>query len=166
MYGMNIFEEINMSVDWHMVYWGIMNGMLNKDIAQDYVCKKIEQDECISDEECELSWKSDDIVYILETIEKIPGFLDEFDVLTDEAKEKIQTAIIIYLRKTENDILKLFEQVDILYADMGYPQDMNKCISYMPVDDDYAIRTLEENRKNLLNEIDNYIKKQKEKYNI
>lgn len=37
MYGIDIFENINMPIDWYMVYWGIKNGVLRVDVAQDYV---------------------------------------------------------------------------------------------------------------------------------
>ena len=39
MYGIDIFENINMSIDWYMVYWGIKNEILGVNIAQDYVCR-------------------------------------------------------------------------------------------------------------------------------
>lgn len=166
MYGIDIFDNIKMSVDWYMVYWGIKNKILNVDIAKDYVCRKMEQDDIVSEEELELAWKSDDLVEILENIEQIPQFQNSLDENMIEAKNKIRVAIIIFLRKTENDIAKLIEKTDMVYADFDYPQDMEKFISYMPIADEYISteHPLEDNRKYLLNKLDAFINEQVEKY--
>lgn len=166
MYGIDIFDNIKMSVDWYMVYWGIKNKILNVDIAQDYVCRKMEQDDVVSEEELELAWKSDDLVEILENIEQIPLFQNNLDENLIEAKNKIRVAIIIFLRKTENDIAKLIEKTDMVYADFDYPQDMENFISYMPIADEYisAKHSWEDNRKYLLNKLDIFIDEQVEKY--
>lgn len=168
MYGIDIFENIKMPIDWYMIYWGIKNGILSADIAQDYVCRKMEQDEDVLDEESELSWKSEDLTSVLETIEKIPKFLDKIEENMKQAKEKVRIAIIIFLRQTEKDSSKLFEQIDMVYANFDYPEDMEKFISYMPIDGEYisADHSLEENRCYLLSQLDDYISRQVEKYQL
>lgn len=168
MYGIDIFENIKMHIDWYMIYWGIKNGILSVNIAQDYVCRKMEQDEAVSDEESELSWKSEDLTSVLETIEKIPKFLDNIEENMKQAKEKVRIAIIIFLRQTEKDSSKLFEQIDMVYANFDYPEDMEKFISYMPIDGEYIStdHSLEENRCYLLSQLDGYISRQVEKYQL
>ena len=141
-----------------MVYWGIKNGVLRVDVAQDYVCRKIEQDETVSDEESELSWKSEERISVLETIENN----------IEKAKEKVRIAIIIFVRQTEKDSAKLFEQIDMIYADFDYPEDMEKFISYMPMSGDYNPKehSVEENRGYLQSQLDAYISVQVKKFQL
>ena len=106
MYGIDIFENINMSIDWYMVYWGIKNEILGVNIAQDYVCRKMEQDETLLDEEIELSWKSEDTASVLDIIEKMPQFLDAIEENMEKAKEKVRIAIIMFLIQTEKEVTK------------------------------------------------------------
>lgn len=168
MYKIDIFESINMPIDWYVVYWGIKNKILSVDTAQDYACRKIEEGEIGSEEELELSWKVDDLIDVLETIEKIPGFQNDMEENMEKAKEKIRTAIIVFYRKTEKDVAKLFEQIEMVYANFDYPQDMENFISYMPMDDEYVSEkhSLEENRNHLLKNLDYYICEQAEKYEL
>ena len=42
----------------------------------------------------------------------------------EKAKEKVRIAIIMFLRQTEKDVSKLFEQIDMVYANFNYPEDM------------------------------------------
>ena len=168
MYGIDIFENINMSIDWYMVYWGIKNEILGVNIAQDYVCRKMEQDETLLDEEIELSWKSEDTASVLDIIEKMPQFLDAIEENMEKAKEKVRIAIIMFLRQTEKDVSKLFEQIDMVYANFNYPEDMEKFITYMPMDAEYISKdhSIEENIRYLLSQLDNYISKQVQKYKL
>ncbi|NLK76255.1 MAG: DUF2247 family protein [Clostridiales bacterium] len=168
MYGIDIFENINMPIDWYMVYWGIKNGVLRVDVAQDYVCRKIEQDETVSDEESELSWKSEDRISVLETIEKIPNFFNDIENNIEKAKEKVRIAIIIFVRQTEKDSTKLFEQIDMIYADFDYPEDMEKFISYMPMSGEYNPKehSVEGNREYLQSQLDAYISVQVKKFQL
>lgn len=168
MFKIDIFESIKMPIDWYVVYLGIKNNILSIDTAQDFACRTIEENELVSEEELELSWKSDDLINVLETIEKIPEFQKDIEENMEEAKERIYTAIIVFFRKTEKDIAKLFEQIEIVYADFDYPQDMDNFISYMPITDGYIPEehSLEENKSHLLKNLDYYICKQAEKYKL
>lgn len=168
MYKIDIFESINMPIDWYVVYWGIKNKILSVDTAQDYVCRKMEKDKAVSEEELELSWKVDNLIDVLEIIEKIPKFQNNIEENMEKAKEKIRVAIIIFYRKTEKDVAKLFAQIEMIYAEFDYPQDMENFISYMPMDDEYILKehSLEENRSHLLKKLDCYICEQVKKYKL
>ena len=168
MYEINIFDNINMQIDWYMVYWGIKNKILSLSVAQDYACKRVEIENSISEEELELSWKSDDLVEILETIEKIPEFQCCNEEKLNRAKDKVRIAIIMYLRKTELDIVALLEKIDMIYADFDYPIDMEKFISYMSIDDkDIQVKhSIDENRRYLLEKLDLFIKEQMQKFEL
>lgn len=72
------------------------------------------------------------------------------------------------MRQTEKDVSKLCEQIDMVYANFNYPEDMEKFITYMPMDAEYIStdHSIEENRCYLLSQLDNYISKQVEKYKL
>lgn len=168
MYGINIFGNIKMPLDWYIVYYGIKNNILSIDTAQEYACRKMEKNEQMSEEEVELSWKTDNLLDVIDLIERIPGIQDDLEKNIQIAKDKIRIAIILYLRKSEMDTAKLFEQIDMIYADFDYPEDMEKFISYMPINDEYVPteHSLEENRNYLLCKLDSFINEQVKKYQL
>lgn len=168
MYGINIFDKIKMPLDWALIYYGIKNEILSIDIAQEFACRKLEHDEQMSEEELVLSWNSNNRLDVLELIEKILEIQGNVDESIEKAKDKFRIAIIIHLRNTEKDVTKLLEQLNITYADFGYPVDMEKFISYMPNNDEYisANHTFEDNRSYLLSKVDDFIDRQVEKYQL
>jgi len=168
MYGINIFDKIKMPLDWAIVYYGINNNILDIDIAQEFSCRKLENDEQLSEEELELCWNLNNRLDVLELIEKVLDSQGNAEESLEKAKDKIRIAIIIYLRETENDKAKLLEQIDMVYADFDYPKDMDHFISYMPVCEDFFSKncTIEDNRNYLLSKLDNFIEVQKKKYQL
>ena len=166
MYGLDIFDNIEMSLDWYIIYYGIKNNILDMEVAQEYVLRKMEKDEPVLQEEIELSWKISNQLDVLYLIEQIPEFHMNSEKRMGVAKNKIQIAIIMSLRKNEKDITKLFQRIDMVYADFDYPEDMEKIISYMPISDGYlsAEHTPEDNENRLLRKIDSFICEQITKY--
>ena len=55
MYGINIFNNIKLALDWYIIYYGIKHNLLGIESAREYVFKKIEEKEALSDEELELA---------------------------------------------------------------------------------------------------------------
>ncbi len=167
MYKIDIFDRISMKLDWYMVYYGISNNMLDIDVAQEFACRKLMNTEEVK-EELELSWGESNRLDVLELIAKMLKTQHEDDKNMEEAKEKLRTAIIIFLRDSEKDVVKMLDKIDITYAEFGYPEDMEKFISYMPVpmDDKDILEqcTVEDSRKYLLNNLDKFIERQKRKY--
>ena len=168
MYGINIFDKIKMPIDWAIVYYGINNEILSIDIAQEFACRKLEHGEQMSEEEFELTWNSKNRLDVLELIEKILDIQGNVDESIEKAKDKIRIAIIIYLRDAEKDTTRLLKQIDIIYADFGYPIDMENFISYMPNNDEYipSNHTFEDNRNYILSKLDDFIDKKIEKYHL
>lgn len=151
-----------------MVYYGIKHNILSIDIAQEFVCRKLEHDEPISPKELELAWHFDNSLDVLELIDEILGVQKNMDECMEKATEKIRIAIIILLRDTEKDIAKLLEQINVVYSQFAYPADMEEFVSYMPAATDYipSQHTLEDNRNYLLSKLDCFIDKQMEKYQL
>ena len=157
-----------MPIDWAMIYYGIENHIFDINIASEYACRLLEYRNQISDEELELIWNSNNRLEVLEMIEKIFDHQGNTEENNHRAKDKIRVAIIIYLRKTIKDKEKLLEQIEKIYADFGYPEDMEKFIIYMPSCDEYIPEnhTIEDNRNHLISSLDDFIKKQQEKYQL
>ncbi|MBQ3600183.1 MAG: DUF2247 family protein [Lachnospiraceae bacterium] len=168
MYGISIFDKTKIQLDWAIIYYGINNDILSIDIAQEFACRKLEHDEQMVEEELELSWSSNERLDVLELLERILDIQGNVEESLKNAKDKIRIAIIIYLRETEKDIVKLLEQMDMIYADFGYPVDMEKFISYMPIDENYipSQSTIKERRNYLISKLDNFINEQLEKYQL
>ncbi len=166
MYGIDIFNNIKISLDWYVVYHGIKENLLDLQVAREFVLRKMERNEEVSDEELELSWESKSQLDVLETIEKISNLqLDDAEKMKI-AKNKIRIAIVVNLRNCEVNSSRLFQKMDMVYADFDYPEDMESFISYMPVKDNYiaAEHTQEENEHRLLNNLDLFIHEQLKQY--
>lgn len=128
MYGINIFDGIRMPLDWATVYCGINSNLLSIDIAHEFACRKLEHGEQMTEEELELSWNSNNRLDVLGLLEKILNMQGNVDENVKNAKDKICTAIVIYMRDTERDMIRLLEQISIIYAKFDYPADMEKFI--------------------------------------
>lgn len=56
---------------------------------------------------------------------------------------------LFFLHKSEKNIVKPIEKTDMIYADFGYPHDMERFILYMSADDGYSINKVVEKTKKL-----------------
>lgn len=168
MYGIDIFDNIKMTLDWHIIYFGIKHDFLNMDIAKTFVYRKIECNDHVSEEELDLAWNFSNKLDILECIEKILSVYEKTDSCFEIAKDKIRIAIIIHLYDVEKNVNKLFELIEAVYADFDYPVDMECFIPYMPVNDEYisSQHNYEENINYLLFKLNTFIDEQVKKYQL
>lgn len=168
MYGINIFDRIRMPLDWAIVYCGINSNLLSIDIAHEFACRKLENGEQMSEEELELSWNSNNRLDVLELLEKILNMQGNVDENVKNAKDRIRTALIIYMRDTEKDLIRLLEQIAIIYAEFDYPTDMENFIIYMPNNDDHirSYKTHDDNKKLLLCKLDAFIENKVKEYQL
>ena len=159
MYKLDIFDNINVKPDYYILYYGIKNKIIEEESAADYVCRKMENDEPVSEEEVMLTWGTEDVLEILEGL--IESSSDQSNI-SNNVMPIIRLAVIVYERANEKNINRLLEKTDMLYADFGYPLDMESFVTYMPLPDyDASKHTLEENQKHLLDNLDKFIEKQK-----
>lgn len=166
MYNLDIFYNVQLFIDWCVIYYGIKNDLLFVETAEEYAISKLECDKKLSAEELELCWSINNKRDILEKIENIPDFNFNFPKKEEIAKNKIRIAILNDLRIHEKSTEILLQKVEMVYAKFGYPKDMDEVIAYMPVMDDYvpSEHTKEENQKRLLNKLDNFISKELNQY--
>lgn len=168
MYGINIFDDIKMPLDWSMLYYGINNNVFDIDVAKEFIYRKLANAENVLEEELDIFWSANSRLDVLDLLKKILEINGNEKENMETAKEKIRTAIIIHLRETEKNIENLLGQIDMIYANFDYPFDMEKFISYMPNTDGYVStnRTIEENRNYLLCKLDDFIKEKIAKYHL
>ncbi len=168
MYGIDIFDNIKMTLDWNIVYYGIKCDFLSIDTAKKFAYRKIECNDQVSEEELELAWNLTNKLDILECIEKILSDSDKTDSSLKVVKDKIRIAIIIYLYDTEKNTNKLFDLIEVIYADFDYPMDMESFIPYMPTNDKYipSQHSYEENMNYLLSKLKTFIDEQVKKYQL
>ena len=168
MYSLALFDNIQMPLDWYLLYFCIENDFLNPKVASEYLSRKINNNEDLSDSENDIlfleQFGKNEVLYL---IRKHLNILPDFDNKIDIAKDKTKFAIITYLRLTENNVSNLLEKIEYLYANLNYPQDMESFIYYMPIDENIAksFKNHEDYQNNLLKNIDNFIFKKAKKYN-
>lgn len=167
MYSLALFDNIQVPLDWYILYFCIEKDLLNPKAASEYLFRKINNNEDLSNNENDILFLEQfDKNEVLDLIRKHLNILPNFDNKIDIAKDKTKFAIIAYLRLTENNISNLFEKIEYLYADLNYPQDMESFIYYMPIDENIAkdFKTIEDYQNNLLRNIDNFIFEKSKKY--
>ena len=168
MYSLALFDNIQMPLDWYLLYFGIENNFLNPKVASEYLFRKINNNENLSDSENDILFLEQfDKNEILDLIRNNLNILPNFDNKIDIAKDKTKFAIIAYLRLTENNISHLLEKIEYLYANLNYPQDMESFIYYMPIDENIAknFKNPEDYQNNILRNIDIFLKEKAKKYN-
>ena len=105
---------------------------------------------------------------VLEIIERILGSAVMNEEKIKEAENRVRISILIFLRQTIQDIALLLEKIELVYAEFEYPEDMDRFITYMPVQDEveYVTNSVDDSRRYLLNNFDLFIEQQKEKYKL
>ena len=96
---------------------------------------------------------------VLNALNKFSELSKNFDENILIAKEKTKFAIISYLRKHENNLSILFDEIDNLYANLDYPEDMENFVSYMPADENIS-KNFQNNKDfelNILKNIDMFL---------
>jgi Uncharacterized protein conserved in bacteria len=131
---------------WKELIWGQRNRIIrNKDIIE-YAKNVLEEDIKRFDEVLELSIADED-----EDIASLLVQLANLDkVETDEAiQEKWRYAILLDLYNNQDSYDNVYENIENIYADFDYQEDMASFIGYMPSS---SGRSIEESWKMYLND--------------
>lgn len=155
MYDLKIFDDINIEIDWYSLYYGVKNDILNVNTIVDYATRKVEQGKN-SVEELDILIETYNKAELIEQVEKIIDF-KAMDAMI-KGKEKVRIAILANLRKKKLDLEIFFQEIENVYADFGYPSDMESFISYMPASSELRLNCSKiENQMDMLEKFDCFI---------
>ena len=160
MYQTVIFNEVQIPLDWFIIYFCIENDFFNPNVIDEYLMQKIDTGNILSNDESSLLLLDrSNKETVLNALNKFSELSKNFDENILIAKEKTKFAIISYLRKHENNLSILFDEIDNLYANLDYPEDMENFVSYMPIDENIS-KNFQNNKDfelNILKNIDMFL---------
>ena len=164
-----MLDESNLSYSWKTIYVGISTNILECTEISNYAIKLMSEDNYKDDEFInELSWGiegilKDEVLIKMRMNLGLENITDDSEEWRAE-KQKLRYILLNNLRNTIRNDGELLEKVEEVYAEFGYPQDMESFISYMPTNDDYdpSIHTLEENNNHLKELFFVFLEKEKE----
>lgn len=150
---------------WDVICWGIEKDFIGSHTAIDYANEVIENMEA----------KDASVIVellILETINKNEVLPLVYRLITEEEKQEIDAMkrlryiVLDEIRKNEQG-RELLSKAEEVFADFGYPSDMNSFIGYMPIENsDYNPdeHTQEENECRLIEELDSFLEREKRQW--
>jgi len=169
----DMLDKSGIDYDWRTLYVGINVNLVECNELTTYALKIMDDDKYEDDEFInELAWGIEDNLKG-EILTKM--FLKfNFDMLTPESTnweleiEKLRYTILNYLRNTIKDNNELLSEIEEVYADFNYPQDMEEFIPYMPVKSNCKLSTnsIEDNNKRMINNLDNFLVLEKKKIDV
>ncbi|URZ03810.1 DUF2247 family protein [Clostridium felsineum] len=165
--GVDMLDKSGVDYDWRTLYVGISINLVECNELITYALKmmddgKYEEDELIN----ELAWGIEDNLKDEILTKMLLKF--NFDMLIPESTSwkleirKLRYVILNYLRSTIEDDNELLRKIEEVYADFNYPQDMEGFISYMPVKDNSYTYYHEENKKRMINNLENFLTSEKQ----
>lgn len=165
MYNLDIFDVCQIQPTWNDIYFGLKNKFLELESVREYAVRCLESSNEYSEEITELALINDDILNVMEIIEKIIG--KEHNTQNELTSIKWQYCIIKSLLNERLDFEELSSKLDVIYADFHYPEDMEEFISYMPIKDNYnpTEHTKEENEKRILRKVYDFLEKKMNELN-
>ena len=167
----NMLDKSGINYDWRTLYVGISVNLIECSELTIYALKVMENNEYKDDEFInELAWGIEDNL----KGELLTKMLLKFnlDMLIPQSASweleirKLRYAILNYLNSTIDDANELLKKVEEVYADFNYPQEMEGFIAYMPVKDNVAANSIEDNIKRMINSLDNFIIEEKKELDV
>ncbi|URZ15089.1 DUF2247 family protein [Clostridium felsineum] len=165
--GVDMLDKSGVDYDWRTLYVGISINLVECNELTTYALKMMDDDKYEEDELInELAWGIEDNLKDEILTKMLLKF--NFDMLISESTSwkleirKLRYVILNYLRSTIEDDNELLRKIEEVYADFNYPQDMEGFISYMPVKDNSYTYYHEENKKRMINNLENFLISEKQ----
>jgi len=162
----NMLDKSGIDYDWRTLYVGISANLIECNELTRYALKVMENNEYKDDEFInELAWGIEDNLKGELLTKMVLKF--NLDMLIPQSTSweleirKLRYAILNYLNSTIDDANELLKKVEEVYADFNYPQEMEGFIAYMPVKDNVATNSIEDNIKRMVNSLDNFLIEEK-----
>ncbi|MCP1528021.1 MULTISPECIES: DUF2247 family protein [Bacillus] len=165
-----VLKTYNIHYDWKTIYVGIRLDLISyKEISKyavEYLSNHIE---CENSLILELAWGAGDpdedyrkLQMVL--VELYNDLIEEESSQWDIEKRKWRYGITSHLKEiNKNSTEKLLDELSEVYADFGYPEDMEPFIHYMPPSDGYnpLLYSKEENINRLASLFEEFLQKEK-----
>lgn len=158
------FDKYLKILNWEVLYWGIAKDFIEAKSAIDYANKLIEnnlaEDESATVEL--LILESDEKHEILRVLCKLKAD----DIQEEKSIKCLRYMILNDIKNRKAETSEILSDIEGVYADFGYPEDMNSFIGYMPVEDaDYnpLKHTQKENEERLIDNFNIFLEKEKER---
>ncbi|WP_353855654.1 DUF2247 family protein [Bacillus sp. Bos-x628] len=169
-YTIEILKKHKIHYDWKTIYVGIRLDLISYKEISKYAMEFLSNHaECENSLILDLAWGAGDqdedykkLQMIL--IELYSELIEEESSQWDIEKRKWRYGITAHLKeKNEDSPEKLLDELSEVYADFGYPEDMEPFIHYMPPSDGHnpLLYSKEENINRLLSLFEEFLQKER-----
>jgi hypothetical protein len=166
-YPLDIFKEANISYSWETIYVGRKLKLLPiKEVGKYAVEYLAKHAECKNQHIAELAFGAEE-QEINNLLKKVAKTLDS-EILQENSEvwnlewRKWRYCILKSIQTNIRDAEKLLDAISFVYADFGYPEDMISFIYYMPQKSEVT-NNIDQNRKTLLNNFNEFLNQEKNK---
>ena len=157
-----MLDECGIKYDCITLYIGISVNLVECKELSIYALKELENNEDLDNEFIiEVAWGNEDYLkeellskMILHLNLEIP--VPNSDIWNFEIR-KLRYSKLNYLNSTIDDASELLKNVEEVYADFCYPQEMKEFILYMPVEDNVVASSIEDNIKRMVNSFESFL---------
>ena len=158
MYKINIKNHLDI-LSINSLCWGIENDIIAPEFAIEYANEYLNKNS-----DCDNSKLIDLLILDDCTKDNVLEIINNESNKRNDEKEKriIRYVILQDIFEKTDDAEKLFELIESVYADFGYPADMDNFIPYMPAEDEAEISeyTGFERTQHLLCNFQSFLKKE------
>lgn len=167
MYKLNFDKHLSL-LNWSCIYWGIQEQLIEPENAVIYANKVIENfpgeetPEIIELLIIDVAEENN----VLSLIERMFSDKNELNNKKSIAIRTLRYILLLEIQENITDNQDLLDEIENIYADFGYPSDMEGFIPYMPIQcDEYDVskHSCQENECRLINKFNIFMS---EEFNI
>lgn len=164
----NEFEDAKIKYDWKTLYVAFYLNFIEYSVLGDYAVKVMSEESYVENKLInELAWGNGKFTKeeLLAKMSIELGFegLEKGSSNWDNELRKLRYCMIRFVRNTISNHKELLEKVSEIYADVGYPAEMEEFIPYMPPTNGYdpSKYSEDENNLRLIVLLDKFLEKEK-----
>lgn len=164
----NELEDAEIEYDWKTLYVALYLDFIDTSVLVDYSVKEMSNESYVDNEFInELAWGEGEFSKE-ELLSQMPiklGFeeIEKGTISWNDELRKLRYCLLRVLRNTINNNKELLSKVSEVYADVGYPVDMEEFIPYMPPKGGYdpTNYSIDENNLRMIMLLDKFLVEEK-----
>jgi hypothetical protein len=164
----NELENAEIKYDWKTLYVALYLDFIDISVLVDYSVKEMSNESYVENEFItELAWGEGEFLKE-ELLVKMPielgfGELEKGSIYWNYELRKLRYCMLRFVRNTISNNKELLSKVSEIYADVGYPVEMEEFIPYMPPKAGYdpTKYSLEENNFHMIMLLDKFLEEEK-----